>query len=85
MQSDSNCTKSDREIGKFLSQKSVGEPGKIGWTAWQNWSDVTKIGSATVRVNVRLHQTSHGGQGKYSSDCRMTVSCRCWHIWHSSH
>ncbi len=28
-----NCTKSDGEIGKFLSQKSVGEPGKIGRTA----------------------------------------------------
>jgi hypothetical protein len=27
-----NCTKSDREIGKFLSQKSFGEPGKIGQT-----------------------------------------------------
>jgi hypothetical protein len=31
--------------------KSVGEPGKIGQTAWQNWSDVTKIGSATFCVN----------------------------------
>jgi hypothetical protein len=27
------------------------EPGKIGRTAWQNWSDVTKIGSANVPVN----------------------------------
>jgi hypothetical protein len=36
---------------KIPISKSVGEPGKIGQTAWQNQSDVTKIGSATVRVN----------------------------------
>ncbi len=28
-----NCTKSYREIGRFLSPKSVGEPDKIGQTA----------------------------------------------------
>jgi hypothetical protein len=42
-----NCTKSDGEIGKFLSQKLVGEPGKIGRTA--------KIGPIlAVRVNEPL-------------------------------
>ncbi len=42
-----NCTKSDGEIGKFLSQKLVGEPGKIGRTA--------KIGPIlAVRVNETL-------------------------------
>jgi hypothetical protein len=34
--------------------KLVEEPGKIGQTAWQNRSDVTKIGSTTVRVNEGL-------------------------------
>ncbi len=28
----SHCTQSDKEIGKFLSQKSDGQPGKIGRT-----------------------------------------------------
>jgi hypothetical protein len=37
----------DRQIGKFLSQKTVGELGKIGWTA--------KIGPILdVRVNEGL-------------------------------
>jgi hypothetical protein len=36
---------------KILISKSVREPGKIGQTPWQNWSDMTKIGSATVNVN----------------------------------
>ena len=36
---------------KIPISKLVGEPGKIGHTAWQNWSDMTKIGSATVCVN----------------------------------
>jgi hypothetical protein len=36
---------------KIPISKLVREPGKIGQTAWQNWSDVTKIGSATVCVN----------------------------------
>ncbi len=39
---------------KIPISKSVGEPGKIGWTTWQNWLDVTKIGSTTVRVNRAL-------------------------------
>jgi hypothetical protein len=52
-QQTSRCTKSDGEIGKFLSQ-NWSEPGKIGQTAWQNQSDVTKIGSATAHVNWAL-------------------------------
>ncbi len=43
-----------RRERKIPISKSVGEPCKIGQTAWQNWSDVTKIGSATVRVNGAL-------------------------------
>ncbi len=39
---------------KIPISKLVGEPGKIGRTAWQNQLDVTKIGSATVRVNGAL-------------------------------
>jgi hypothetical protein len=39
---------------KILFSKLVGEPGKIGQTAWQNQLDVTKIRSATVRVNGAL-------------------------------
>ncbi len=31
--------------------KLVGEPGRFGQTTWQNQLDLTKIGSATVRVN----------------------------------
>jgi hypothetical protein len=37
---------------KIPIPKLVRYPGKIGPTAWQNWSDVTKIGSATVCVKV---------------------------------
>jgi hypothetical protein len=32
----------------------VGEPGKIGQTAWQNQLDMAKNGSATVCVNRAL-------------------------------
>ncbi len=39
---------------KIPISKSVGEPGKIGQTAWQNWSDMPKIRSTTVRVNGAL-------------------------------
>jgi hypothetical protein len=43
------------EIGqrdrKISISKSVGEPGKIGQTAWQNQWHMTKIGCATVLVN----------------------------------
>jgi hypothetical protein len=40
-----------RRDRKIHISKLVGEPGKIGQTARQNWSDMTKIGSATVHVN----------------------------------
>jgi hypothetical protein len=36
---------------KIPISKLVGEPSKIGCTACQNLSDMTKIGSATVHVN----------------------------------
>jgi hypothetical protein len=36
---------------KIPISKLVREPGKIAQTAWQNQSDVTKIGSTTVCVN----------------------------------
>ncbi len=39
---------------KISVSKLVREPGKIGRTAWQNWSDMTKIGSTTVHVNGAL-------------------------------
>jgi len=39
---------------KIPISKLGGEPGKIGQTAWQNRSDVTKIRSATVGVNGAL-------------------------------
>ncbi len=42
-----NCTKLDREIGKFLSQKSVGEPDKIRWTA--------KIGPCKQEVKKKMN------------------------------
>ncbi len=47
---------------KIPISKSVREPGKIAWTAWQNWSDMTKIGSTTVCVN--------GGSGPQSYTIR---------------
>jgi hypothetical protein len=40
---------------KIPVSKLVGEPCKIEQTAWQNQSHVTKIGSATVRVNGALN------------------------------
>ncbi len=36
---------------KIPISKLVREPGKIGQTAWQIWSDMTKIGSTNVHVN----------------------------------
>ncbi len=45
-----------RRDRKIPISKLVGEPGKIGQAAWQNRSDLTKIGSTAVRVNgVRLN------------------------------
>ncbi len=43
-----------RRDRKIPISKLVREPGKIRQTAWQNQLDVTKIGSATVRVNEAL-------------------------------
>ncbi len=43
-----------RRDRKIPISKSVGETGKIGQTVWQNWLDMTKIGSATVYVNGAL-------------------------------
>jgi hypothetical protein len=44
----------DGEIGKFLSQNWSESLAKPDTTAWQNWSDMSKIGSATVHVNGAL-------------------------------
>jgi hypothetical protein len=65
---------------KILISISVREPGKIGQTAWQNQLDVTKIGSATVRVNGALihdkeqksliRKLYHGRQGQVQGRVR---------------
>jgi hypothetical protein len=51
---------------KIHISKLVGEPGKIGQTAWQNQSDVTKIGSTTVRVNEGLGITIQHRESKHA-------------------
>jgi hypothetical protein len=50
-----NCTKLDREIGNFLSQTLVGEPGEIGWTA-------------KIRLILAVHVNKPIGSGWFKVD-----------------
>jgi len=68
-QSGMNCTKCDREIGKFLSQKSVGEPGKIRRTAkfrliWAVLVNEPLAAKTTMSILCKLdfYETSHIGR-----------------------
>jgi hypothetical protein len=54
-----------RRYRKIPISKSVGEPGKIRQTLWQNQPNVTKIGIATVRVNGALKNISDLDSGKW--------------------
>ncbi len=51
-----------RRYRKIPISKLVREPGKIGQSAWQNQSDMTKIRSATVRMDVKKFCTIVAGQ-----------------------
>jgi hypothetical protein len=54
-----------RRDRKIPISKLVGEPGKMGRTAWQKQCDVTKIRSATVRVGALGHFVSIAFIGSY--------------------
>ncbi len=56
---DNTLHKNGQRDRKILISKLVREPDKIRWTAWQNQSDVTKIGSTTVHVNRGLGKVGH--------------------------